>query len=162
MMADSILGTALHYFGAQDRAGFHMDRVFTHDPGPLWRPRAASPGFDLLVSSRYFQARIFWLRGFAEQAMRIVERNVEEGVALGQALSFCSVLGQSACPITLFAGDLDAAERYGAMLLAHAAHHQIRLWYIWAECFNGLTLAKRGDVRGGLAVLGDGLELAGD
>ena len=116
----------------------------------------------MLVSSRYFQARILWLRGFAEQAMRVVERNVEEGLALGQALSFCSVLGQSACPITLFAGDLEAAERYGAMLLAHTDRHQIRLWNIWARCFNGLVMARRGDIPGGLGILGGGLEQAGD
>jgi predicted ATPase/DNA-binding winged helix-turn-helix (wHTH) protein len=162
MMADRILGTALHYFGDQNSAGYHIDRVFAHTPGPPWRPRAVSPGFDLLVSSRYFQARILWLRGFAQQAMRVVERNVEEGLALGQALSFCSVLGQSACPITLFAGDLAAAERYGAMLLAHADRHQIRLWNIWARCFNGLIMARRGDIPGGLGILSGGLEQAGD
>ena len=69
------------------------------------------------VSTHYFQARILWLQGFAEQALRVVEHNIEEGNAIGQALSFCSVLGQGACPIAFWAGDLDAAERYGAMLL---------------------------------------------
>jgi hypothetical protein len=57
------------------------------------------------------------LQGSAEQALSVVEHNIEEGNAVGQALSFCSVLGQGACPIALWAGDLDAAERYGAMLL---------------------------------------------
>jgi hypothetical protein len=47
-------------------------------------------------------------------------------------LSFCSVLGQGACPIAFWAGDLDAAERYGAMLLDHTERHPIRLWHIWA------------------------------
>jgi hypothetical protein len=162
MMADRILGTALHYFGEQNSARYHNDRVFTYDPAPPWRPRAVSPGFDLVVSSRYFQARILWLRGFVDQAMRVVERNVEEGLALGQALSFCSVLGQAACPITLFAGVLDAAERYGAMLLAHTDRHQIRLWNIWAHCFNGLVMAMRGDIPVGLGILSGGLEQAGD
>ena len=116
----------------------------------------------MILSSRYSQARILWLRGFADQAKRVVESNVEEGLALGQALSFCSVLGQAACPIALFAGDLDAAERHGAMLLAHAERQQIRLWTIWARCFNGLVRARRGDIRGGLRNLSDGLEQVGD
>ena len=162
MMADRILGTALHYFGDQNEARYHNDRVFTYDPAIAWRPRAVSPGFDLILSSRYLQARILWLRGFADQAKRVVESNVEEGLALGQALSFCSVLGQAACPIALFAGDLDAAERHGAMLLAHAERQQIRLWTIWARCFNGLVRARRGDIRGGLRILSDGLEQVGD
>jgi predicted ATPase len=94
--------------------------------------------------------------------MRVVERNIEEGLALGQALTFCSVLGQAACPIALLAGDLEAAERYGVMLLAHTGQHQIRLWNIWANCFNGLVTARRGDIVGGLRIMRDGLEQAGD
>jgi predicted ATPase len=92
----------------------------------------------------------------------VVEHNIEEGNAIGQALSFCSVLGQGACPIALLAGDLDAAERYGAMLLDHTERHPVRLWNVWARCFNGLVLAKRGDIGGGLRGLRDGLEQAGE
>jgi predicted ATPase/DNA-binding winged helix-turn-helix (wHTH) protein len=162
MMADRILATALHYFGDQRNARHHIDRALAYDTTSSWRPMAVSPGFDLRVSSQYFQARILWLQGFADQAMRVVERNVEEGLALGQALTFCSVLGQAACPISFLAGDLEAAEKYGAMLLTHTGRHQIRLWNIWAGCFNGLVTAGRGDVLGGLRILRDGLEQAGD
>src|ERR1700756_2517058 len=77
-------------------------------------------------------------------------------------LTFCSVLGQAACPIAFWAGDLDAAERYGAMLLDHTERHPIRLWNVWARCFNGLVIVKRGDIAGGLQALRRGLEQAGD
>src|SRR5262249_39628648 len=110
----------------------------------------------------YFQARILWLQGFAEQALRVVDRNIEEGNAVGQALSFCSVLGQGACPIAFWEGDLDAAERYGAMLLDHTERHPIRLWHIWARCFIGLVIAKRDDLGAGLQALRGGLEQAGE
>jgi predicted ATPase/DNA-binding winged helix-turn-helix (wHTH) protein len=162
VMANRILGTALHFFGDQNSAGQHIDRALSFHDTPSWRSKAISPGFDLLVSTHYFQARVLWLRGFSDQALRAVEKNVEEGLALAQALTFCSVLGQSACPIALFSGDLDAAERYSVMLLAHADRHQIRLWNIWARCFNGLVMAKRGDIPGGLGSLGGALEQAGD
>ena len=77
-------------------------------------------------------------------------------------MSFCSVLGQGACPIAFLAGDLDAAERYGAMLLDHTERHPIRLWHVWARCFTGLVIAKRGDIAGGVHALRRGLEQAGD
>ena len=162
MMADRILATSLHYLGDQMRARHHIDRALTHD---AWQPpesRTVSAGFDLLVSTHYFQVRILWLQGFAERAARVVALNVEEGQALRQALSFCSVLGQSACPITLLSGDLDEAERYGVMLLEHTEQHPIRLWNIWARCFNGLVTARRGDVERGVRALREGLELAGE
>jgi predicted ATPase len=102
------------------------------------------------------------LQGFADQAMRVVKHNVDEGLVLNQALTFCSVLGQAACPIALLTGDLDAAEYYGTMLLDHTERHQIRLWSIWARCFNGLVTARRGDIVAGLHHLRDGFEQAGD
>jgi len=114
------------------------------------------------VSTHYFQARLFWLQGFADQALQVVERNIEEGRAIDHALSFCSVLGQGACPIALFTGDLDTAERYGEMLLEHTERHPVRLWNVWARCFNGLVSAKRGSIDAGLQTLRDGLEEAGE
>jgi predicted ATPase len=77
-------------------------------------------------------------------------------------LTFCSVLGQGACPVTFLAGDLDAAERYCAALLDHTERHPIRLWHLWARCFKGILIAKRGDVAAGLAVLRDELKRAGE
>ena len=83
-------------------------------------------------------------------------------VAIGQALSFCSVLGQGACPIAFWAGDLDAAERYSTMLREHTERHPVRLWNLWARCFDGLVIAKRGDLDGGLRVMRGVLEQAGE
>src|SRR5215475_5500074 len=162
MMADRLLATALHYFGDQREARHHIDRALRQLAALALQPQIVRVRFDMRVSTHYFQARILWLQGFAEQALRVVDRNIEEGNAVGQALSFCSVLGQGACPIAFWAGDLDAAERYGAMLLDHTERHPIRLWHIWARCFIGLVIAKRDDLGAGLQILRSGLEQAGD
>jgi predicted ATPase/DNA-binding winged helix-turn-helix (wHTH) protein len=161
MMADRLLATAYHYFGDQGEASHHIDCALAF-LGNLAQQQIVRVRFDMRVSTHYFQARILWLQGFAEQALRVVEHNIEEGNAVGQALSFCSVLGQGACPIALWTGNLDAAERYGALLLDHTERHPIRLWSIWARCFNGLVIAKRGDIDAGLRALRGGLELAGE
>ena len=162
MMADRLLATALHYFGDQREARHHIDRALDQLAALAQQPQIVRVRFDMRVSTHYFQARILWLQGFAEQALRVVEHNIEEGNAVGQALSFCSVLGQGACPIAFLAGDLDAAERYGAMLLDHTERHPVRLWHLWARCFNGLVIAKRGDTGAGLRALRGGLEEAGE
>jgi tetratricopeptide (TPR) repeat protein len=162
MMADRLLATAQHYFGDQQAARHHIDRALAQLAALAQQPQIVRVRFEMRVSTHYFQARILWLQGFAEQALRVVEHNIEEGNAVGQALSFCSVLGQGACPIAFWAGDLDAAERYGAMLLDHTERHPIRLWNVWARCFNGVVIVKRGDIAGGLQALRRGLEQAGD
>jgi hypothetical protein len=162
MMADRLLATAQHYFGDQREARHHIDRALGQLAALALQPQIVRVRFDMRISTHYFQARILWLQGFAEQALRVVDRNIEEGKAIGQALSFCSVLGQGACPIAFWAGDLDAAERYGAMLLDHTERHPVRLWQIWARCFIGLVIARRDDLGTGLRALRGGLEQAGD
>ena len=162
IMGDRILATSLHYIGDQTNARFHIDRVLAHLAGFAQQPQIVRLRFDMRVSTHYFQARILWLQGFADEALRVVEHNVEEGRVIGHALSFCSVLGQGACPIAFLAGDFDAAARYGAMLLDHTEHHPIRLWQLWARCFNGMVMAKRGNITAGLDVLRGELEQGGE
>ena len=162
MMADRLLATALHYLGDQKSARHHIERVLVHLADLTLKPRIVRFRFDLRVSTHYFQARILWLQGFADQALRAVERNIEEGRASGHALTFCSVLGQAACPIAFLAGDLDAAERYCTALLHHTERHPIRLWNLWARCFKGIVMVKRGDIAAGLEVLRSELGRAGE
>jgi predicted ATPase/DNA-binding winged helix-turn-helix (wHTH) protein len=160
MLADRLLAVSLHFLGDQNGARRHIDRV-NASLGLL----AAKPKIfplDLRTSTHYFRARILWLQGFADQAQQIVEDNIAEGRANGHALTFCSVLGQGACPISFLAGDLDAAERYGDMLLEHTERHAIRLWRLWAGCFKGMVMARRGDIEGGLALLQGEIGRAGD
>jgi tetratricopeptide (TPR) repeat protein len=161
VMADRILATALHYLGDQNNARIHIDRALAHHAVLAQQPHIVRLQFDQRVTAHYFQARILWLQGCADRSLRVVEENIKEGSAIGHALSFCSVLGQGACPIFFLAGDLDAAARYGAMLLDHTERNPIRLWQIWARCFIGMVTVRRGDTASGLQALRDGLEQAG-
>jgi len=162
MMADRLLATTLHYRGDQRLAYHHIGRTLSRLSELAAKPQVIRFRFDLRVSARYFQARILWLLGLADQALSVVEHNVEEGRTSGHALTFCSVLGQGACPIALLAGDLDAAERYCTMLLEHTERHPIRLWNLWARAFRGLLISRRGDLATGLPLLRKTFELAGE
>ncbi len=162
MMADRLVATAQHYFGDQHAAYHHIDRALARLNGLTQQTQIVRVRFDMRVSTHYLQARILWLQGLAEQALRAVEHNIEEGNAVGQALSYCSVLGQAACPIAFWAGNLDAAERYGVLLRDHTERHPIRLWNTWARCFIGLVIAKRDDSGTGLRTLRDGLGQVGE
>ncbi|MBV9566314.1 MAG: winged helix-turn-helix domain-containing protein, partial [Bradyrhizobium sp.] len=161
MMADRLLATSLHFLGDQKRARHHIDRVLVRLEDLRATPQIVRFRFDLRVSTHYFQARILWLQGFANRALRLVERNIEEGIAIGHALTYCSVLGQGACPITYLAGDFDAAERHCAALLEHTERHPIRLWHLWAQCLQGMLVARRGDPAAGASVLRKALDRAG-
>ena len=160
LLADRLLAVSLHYLGDQNGARRHIDRVDTSLDLLAEKPKIFP--LDLRISTHYFRARILWLQGLADQALRLVEHNIEEGRANGHALTFCSVLGQGACPIAFLAGDFDAAERYGKMLFEHTERQGIRLWRIWAGCFKGMVVAKSGDIDAGLALLRSEIDRAGD
>jgi len=160
MLADRLLAVSLHFLGDQNGARRHIDRVNASLDLLAEKPKIFP--LDLRTSTHYFRARILWLQGLADQAQRIVRHNIEEGRANGHALTFCSVLGQAACPISFLSGDFDAAERYGDMLLEHTERHAIRLWRLWAGCFKGMVMAKRGNITEGLALLRSEIDRAGD
>jgi predicted ATPase/DNA-binding winged helix-turn-helix (wHTH) protein len=162
MMADRLLATTQHYLGDQNLAHHHITRTLARLSDLTSKPQVVRFRFDLRVSAHYFQARILWLLGLADQSLRVVERNIEESRASGHALTFCSVLGQGACPVTFLAGDLDAAERYCTLLIEHTERHPIRLWNLWARAFRGVVMARRGNVPAGLEILRKELERAGD
>ena len=160
MLADRLMAVSLHYLGDQKGARQHIDRVDANLHLLAEKPRIFP--LDLRISTHYFRARILWLQGLADQSLALVAKNVEEGHANHHALTFCSVLGQSACPIAYLAGDLDAAEHYGAELLEHADRNGIRLWRLWAAGFRALVTARHGDRDAGLALLRSELNEAGD
>lgn len=160
MLADRLMAVALHYLGDQTDARLRIDRVNASLHVLVEKPKIFP--LDLRISTQYFRARILWLQGLADQAQALAARNIEEGRANGHALTFCSVLGQAACPIAFLAGDFDAAERHGTELLEHTERHAIRLWGLWARAFNAAVIAKRGDLATGLPLLREELNRAGD
>ncbi|KYG97521.1 winged helix-turn-helix domain-containing protein [Bradyrhizobium sp. DOA1] len=162
MMAERLLATTMHYLGDQRLAHRHIDRALARLSDLTAKPQVIRFRFDPRASAHYFQARILWLLGFADQALRVVDRNVEEGRTNGHALTFCSVLGQGACPIAFLAGDLVLAERYCTMLIEHTERHPIRLWSVWARAFRGMVVARGGDLEAGLSLLRKALGLAGE
>ena len=61
---------------------------------------------DLQVTARVFLARVLWLQGFPDQAVRTAETSIGEAQATGHAMSLCYALALAACPIALWTGNL--------------------------------------------------------
>jgi predicted ATPase len=80
------------------------------------------------VSARTFLARVLWLQGFPDQAVRIAETAVDEALATGHAQSLCYTLTLAACQVDLWTGNLAAAERHTGMLVDHARKHSLPFW----------------------------------
>jgi predicted ATPase/DNA-binding winged helix-turn-helix (wHTH) protein len=158
LIGQGLTGIALHHLGDQTGARRHIERQVSRYIAPDRRSHTVRFLFDHRVTGRVFLARILWLQGFPDQAMRISQAILEDTRAIDHTVSLCYALCAAACSVPLFVGDLVAAERCVAMLLDHSAKHVLALWHAWARCLEGVLFIKRGDVETGLRLLRTALD----
>ena len=146
LVGDRMTATPLHYLGDQTNARRHVERMLARYVTPVHRSHIIHFQFDQRLAARCTLARILWLQGFPDQAMRTAQSSVEEACVTDHALSLCNTLAQAACPIALSIGDLAAAERFVAMLLDYSARPALAAWHVEGHCSRGALLIQRGDV----------------
>jgi predicted ATPase len=156
-IGDRMIGMALHWMGDQAGARRLFDRMLSEYVAPVHRSQTLRFVLDQRVSARAVLAEVLWLQGFPDQAMRMTESNIAQALATDHALSLCNALAK-ACPIALFAGDMEALERYAAMLLDHSARNALASWEAEAHCFQAVLKVRRGEVATGDQVLRPAVE----
>ena len=153
-----MLGTALHYLGDQSNARRHLEHMLSSYEAPTSQQHIdiTRYHFDQLVTGRGALARILWLQGFPDQAMRMAQDNVENARAR-DVTSLCTAL-DLACMVVLEVADLATTERYVTMLLERSAKVVLGIYQAFGHSFEGALLIKRGDVAAGVGRLRTGLD----
>jgi predicted ATPase len=152
-IADRMMGMTYHYLGDQTNAWQHIERMLSANVDPQRRSPLIRFWFDQKVAGRVVQARILWLRGFADQAWRTVQSAVGDAEALADPATLCYALSHGGCLVALWAGNLAAAERYTDMLLDHSRKHGFAVWHDFASRLKGVVLVKTGDLDSGSPLL---------
>ena len=158
IVADRLIGTALHFLGDQDRAHVATERMLERYVASVARSQTVRYQFNQKVSARIIRGRILWVRGRTSSALRDIEENVSEALTLEHTMSLCNVLTQSACPIALLAGKFETAKYYIDLLREHTAPRALDIWYAYAICFQAALDIERGDVERGLDRLQPAIE----
>ena len=153
LVGDRMTGASLHFLGNQAGARECIERMLGRYTTPVSRSHAVRFQFDQRVTARITLARVLWLQGLADQALREVKSNIEHAVSVNHTLSLCNALAQAACPIALLVGDFAMAERYTAMLRNHTRKNTLDVWRAYADCFDGERLIRCGDLDTGLSLL---------
>jgi predicted ATPase len=161
LVGERMTGVSHHYLGDQAAARRHLERVLADHEAVGHRPYMIRFQIDLLVGARAVLARVLWLQGFPEQAMRAAERSIKDARAADHAFSLCYALAVGACPIALLVGDLATAEHYLEMLLDHSRRHSLTYWRAFGACYQGALAIKRGDVMTGSRLLRAGFSEVG-
>jgi predicted ATPase/DNA-binding SARP family transcriptional activator len=152
LVGERMVGVSLHYLGDQTKARHRLERMLERYVAPVQRSHAIRFQYDQRVAARMILGRILWLQGFPDQALRLVHDNVADAQATDHANSLCYAL-ESACLVSLWAGDRAAAEQSVAMLLDHSARHALTVWHARARCLQGVRLIQHEDLTGGLRLL---------
>jgi predicted ATPase/DNA-binding winged helix-turn-helix (wHTH) protein len=161
MIGERMIGE-VHYLGGNlVCARRHIEHMLTgYSVTNRW-PDIIRFQIDQFSRGRALLARILWLQGFPDQAMRTAKRCVEDAQASNHPISLCYALAQAACPIALLVGDDATADHYIAMLLDRSKGHALPLWEGWGRYYHGVLLINRGDVGGGVRLLRSGLSALG-
>jgi predicted ATPase/DNA-binding winged helix-turn-helix (wHTH) protein len=152
-VGDRLVGYSLHLLGEQTVARRHIERMLAEYVRPVTGAEMIRFVFDQQATAQCFLARIQWLEGFPDKAMRTARAVVEATEASGDALSLCQVLVQAACPVGLFVGDLTTVQRHVATLIEASTRNDWQFWYAYGQCFQGVLLIRQGEVAAGLGLL---------
>lgn len=155
---DHITGTAFHYMGDQASSRRYIERVLTYSPPPTERLRLYRFQFDQASAARCILSHVLWLQGAPKQAVRAARDSLDGARATGHAFSVCNALAQAACPIAVFVGDFEAAERFALQLVEQSHRNAMIVWRIWGQCWMATVAIKRGDLSDGVALLQTALE----
>jgi predicted ATPase len=156
LIGQRLVGTSLHYLGDQTGARRHLEAMLSGYVAPTRRFHEIRFQYDQPLVARMMLARILWLHGLPDSALRLAQQNVDDAKAIGHALSVCGAL-EVACIVGIWSGDQPATERSVADLLDHSARHGLTAWHARGRCLRGVLLTRRGDVEEGLASLSTAL-----
>jgi predicted ATPase/DNA-binding winged helix-turn-helix (wHTH) protein len=117
LVGDRLLGVSEHLLGDQPSARRHLEHMLAHYVPPAEKSHIILFQFDQRAAARAYLARVLWLQGFPDQAMRAAESSIEDARAANHVTSLCHALALAACPIALLVGDLAGVEHYAGMLL---------------------------------------------
>jgi predicted ATPase/DNA-binding winged helix-turn-helix (wHTH) protein len=151
MFGKSMVATAEHFVGDQASARRQLEQLLTQGAaGDLGRDvlrfrDVVRFGMDFRLQVTVFLARVLWLQGFADRAVRMAEQSLREADATGHAISQCFVLALASCPIAFWVGDQLAATRYTAKLVELSRQHALPHWAAFGARFEQVLVIKAGD-----------------
>jgi predicted ATPase/DNA-binding winged helix-turn-helix (wHTH) protein len=148
-----MMGVSLHYLGDQTAARHYLEQISSHKGVTLHRSRARSTQIDPEISGRAALARVYWIEGRPDQAVRLAESTTADARASESAFMLCFALTWAAYPVAMFRGDLAAAEAATTLLLATASEYNASIYEMWGRRCQAALLVRKGNAKEGIAVL---------
>jgi hypothetical protein len=157
VVADRMIAFTELVAGNLARARGAVDRVLSASASQDAHKRLSWYAYDPDVRTRNTLANVLWLEGKPETALSLAEDNFAMALANGNNSTTCLALVDAVCPIALYVGDFDVAERYLARLEGLILQGEASVVRQWAQLFRATLAAVRGDPQPSLAIIARGL-----
>ncbi|HXZ07758.1 MAG TPA: transcriptional regulator, partial [Paraburkholderia sp.] len=135
VLAYRLLGIASHYVGDQQQAGESLEQLLLHCDR-LRHDLPLGRSLDQRIAGRAALARVLWLRGAREQALRLAEACVADACNQQQAIVKCDVLIEGLVPLALLSGKRERAARALALLDEVSTHTGLSVAQACCRCFD--------------------------
>ncbi|RDJ98049.1 winged helix-turn-helix domain-containing protein [Paraburkholderia lacunae] len=130
-----LLGIASHYAGDQKQARLSLEQLLQHSDG-LQHRLPLGQSVDQRLVGRATLARVLWLQGYRDQALRVAEECVVDACNQEQVCVTCYVLGEAMVPLALLSGKRDRAAQAIAVLHEVSARAGLSVSQACCRCFN--------------------------
>ena len=140
LIAERAAAQAYHFAADHERSRALAERVLRHPARAIPLAYSQAP-VDKGVSMRIILARILWLQGRPDEALRVIEESLARAASDGP-FAMCQALALGACPIALWRGD-GLAQRWIAELLQFSMRYTLMRWHSLGLCFQDEDSAER-------------------
>jgi predicted ATPase/DNA-binding winged helix-turn-helix (wHTH) protein len=150
------VGIAYHFLGNQAAAQLHLKRGMAL-AAQLGTFNTHLFGFEPRISALVCFARALWLRGFSDQALRIVQKAIDEAASRDHPAPIC-VSRAYAATVLLWTGDLPGASDLIEQLIAYARRYSLEPYRAAGIALKGAFAIAREEPEAGLDLLRSALE----
>jgi predicted ATPase/DNA-binding winged helix-turn-helix (wHTH) protein len=146
---DEAFATAQRLAGVSRHSlGDHADGRALIERSLLWfeqhRPQSSFRfGLDQHAAGLGFLARILWVQGYTNDAVKTANVAVERALALDHASTLCLVLAEGLCMVSALNQDLDALETAVQTLTCTASHHGLHFWKAYGDLYELWAMHRR-------------------
>jgi predicted ATPase len=127
-----MLARALHDNGEHRNALREIDRALT--PPLSVAKQLDAYSIDDVTAGMGIRSRILWILGRADDAMVVAEECLARGLAVDHAQSLCWAITFNLCPVAIWSGDTEHANRFTAIAMAHS-EKTFEHWNEWAKMY---------------------------
>jgi predicted ATPase/DNA-binding winged helix-turn-helix (wHTH) protein len=158
LLGEDMIAMSSHWLGDLVTPRRHFERVLAQGSASETGRRVIHFQLNRQSLARTFLARILWLMGSPEQAIHTAQRVLDDARAEDHLVLFCHAAGYAGCPIALWVGDLQLAERTIALLLEYGTRHGLAVYRAYGNAYRGMLLVRQGDLADGLRLLREGFD----